>query len=843
MDGSAEEKAALKRTGETAEADAAKKLKAKATSGTLKDARQGDLRSLKAKLLQQHSGPSLSPAHANGGNGHLSAGALTDFVELDTERARNSPATLPAPGTWVAEGRAVDVPAAPRGQVISAAGLAACLLLTSLVLLHGDVRVHAFVAFAVLFTVPGAALLVRSRFAGPLTAANVLALSVAVETAIALTMIWTGWWHPEAAAVALGLGSCALFLDDLRSPTRWRRLTRWTAAQLRSLTIVGMTEAIRSTNGAVVIIPASLTAWGLSLGAVDVSRLGQYGLLPALPIGWYAALAGLLGGAVMALRAEKPRTLVLSAYMAAIVVVLYGTVPAVSAVPQYSWVYKHIGVTRFLELHGHVNRSVDIYNRWPGFFAVSALASRVAGMPNPVAFAGWAEPVFAGLAALFVGSIAQTVVGSIRVAATAALLFILSNWVGQSLYAPQSLAFILNLFVLLLVLRHRSGAHGPIARFLVRAAEMVARRPQDPDFGAGTGRPPRSFAVIVLFTDAVLIPTHQLTPYMLLFSVACLSALGVMQQRWLLLPMLALTLGYLGWNWHYVEQNFGVFSSLNPFSNVQHAADYGGNPMPGIQLAGRAGRSLSFLMWLGALASCWWLARKALFRKALPLVALTVAPFAAIFGQNYGGEIALRVTLFTIPSCSILIAWGLETIRNKNLRTALLATALFATAAIFIPASPMGQAELDHISKGEVQASEALYVSAPPDSVLMTVGPNFPVRYGPRYDRFTGEIDDRPTILRGREFQHRPLGARDLPPIIKLIRRYSPHGYLVFSKAQDTYARMYRLTPRGALADLEAAVARSPRFRLWYRNQDAQIYQVLPVRQGARTLQARSRTP
>jgi hypothetical protein len=589
---------------------------------------------------------------------------------------------------------------------------------------------------------------------------------------------------------------------------------------------------LASTGGALLVVSIAMALWVWSVSAVDISRLDDYGLPPALPLRWYLALALLLGGAVAALRAEAPRPMVLGLYAVGIVFVLYGTVPLLTKVPQYTWTYKHIGVTRFFEVHGHTDPSLDIYNHWPGFFALAALVSRVVGMPNPAAYAAWAEVVFAGLGALMVAAAARVAVGSPRVAGTAAFLFILGNWIGQSYFAPQALAFTLTMALLVIVLEHRGHADGRIAAFVLRCGERITKRPQLPDPASPSTRLRKPSIVWILLIDAILIPTHQLTPYMALLSVGALMALGMVRPRWVLAVMTLLTLAYLAINAKYLQDNYQLFTGLNPLGNLQHSTGgYGSEPLPGVHFAGHAGLVLTSLIWGGAAVATWSLARRGLAARALPLVALAVAPYAIFFGQNYEGEAVYRVTLFTTPWCSILIAWALSLLPRPRLRLALTGGTLGIMAILFVLAF-LGQATINIIHKGEAQASDYLYAHARADSVIMPIAPNFPTRYGPRYSVFVAGVGDRPNLVSLPQFRHRPLGPRTIPGIIRETKKYSPHAYVVFSTAMETYARIFRLTPPGAIHDLELAVARSPRFRLWYGNKDARIYELVHPRRG-----------
>ena len=198
---------------------------------------------------------------------------------------------------------------------------------------------------------------------------------------------------------------------------------------------------------------AALVLWRLSLLYVDVSHLGQYGLPPALPITWYASLVLAILGTVVASTVRASSSLIMVGSVIVVAIILYATVPVLSAQPHYAWVYKHIGVVRYLEAHGKVNPNIDIYNRWPGFFALGAIFSTVGGSPNPEVYAGWAELFFLLLDILLLMVSVRAITRDLRLAVGAALLFVLSNWVGQTYYSPQAFAFVLGLALIVIVLR------------------------------------------------------------------------------------------------------------------------------------------------------------------------------------------------------------------------------------------------------------------------------------------------------------------------------------------------------------------------------------------------------
>jgi hypothetical protein len=588
-------------------------------------------------------------------------------------------------------------------------------------------------------------------------------------------------------------------------------------------------RALRGLGLAAGLAPLALglAAWVYSLPRIQIDHLGQFGLPPALPPAWYAGAALLVAGASLQV-AIGSRRWVFLVYLLALVVVLFGTVPAISAEPHYSWVYKHIGVTRFLELHHTPDPSIDIYNRWPGFFALTAVLGKVSGATNPVSYAGWAELFFTLLDALLLRAAMQRVVDSAGAADGAALLFVVANWVAQDYFSPQAVDFTLALAVVALLLAlpaARPDAGRRATKFLTWA--FAGQREQLP---VAAGGPPRARVAIVLAVlalDAASIPTHQLSPYLLVLQVGALAALGLFRPRWIVLPMAAMTIAYLIPNLSYVDHNFGVFTSIDPFSNVQRSSLYISNPMPGKLFNQRAGELLSVIVWLGAALATARLTRRGLARRALPLVVLAVTPFALLLAQNYGGEAVLRVMLFSLPWCAGLMAWALTTIERPVTRVAATLALTGACAALFVPAF-MGQEELNRIPSGEVRASDYFDSHARAGSTLLFSAPDFPGRYGPRYPETRGTMkDDDPTLLRSASFRHRQLGPRDVPAVAALIRHYSPHGYIVFSTTQNEYARIFQLTPPGALTNLENAIAGSPQFQLWYSNPDTRIYELV----------------
>lgn len=592
------------------------------------------------------------------------------------------------------------------------------------------------------------------------------------------------------------------------------------AARTRS---VPLPRAAIGFAATVVPLVGGLGLWAVSLPAIDTTHLGRYGLPPALPVSWYAALFVLVCGAVAVMWVARPNVTVMMLYVLAIVVVLFATVPAITAVPHYPWVYKHIGVTRYLDANGGIPfASGDIYTRWPGFFALAAAFSRLSGV-DPLSFAAWAEPFFALVNAVMVAAIARSISRDVRVAGFAALIFTLGSWVGQAYFAPQAMAYTVAFALQLVLVRMFAG--GSVSPWITRLMTWIFRREQ-PKLALAEPLPwKRSTGIaVVLGLDVVIVATHQLTPYVLLLQFGSLAVIGVVRPRWLIVAMGAITVGYLLPNLGFIGHNYGLFTSLNPASNL-HAAASG--PVHIDWLDDNAGGILSVILVLAMLASALVLTRNGEGSRALPLTILALAPFALLFAQSYGGEASLRVFLFSSPWRDILIALGVMAIPGRFTRAATALATCLVLAYLFIPAF-FGSEDVNIVPADEVTASEYFYAHAPAGSVLMLSAPDFPTWVGERYELMRGPLaDESPSLMETPStFEDRPLGAAQIPIVVNVIHQYSPSGFLVFSTTEDRYAAVYGLTPPGALDDLEHAVVRSGRFRLWYSTSNARIYRL-----------------
>jgi hypothetical protein len=575
----------------------------------------------------------------------------------------------------------------------------------------------------------------------------------------------------------------------------------------------GRSLAARALAWLTVVAPLAL--WAASLSEIDLDHIGRYGLAASLPVTWYAALAIVLLGAVRTIFAPRLHGILVAAHIVVAVVIVYATIPAVADMPQYAWTYKHIGVTKSIEQLGSVAPLVDIYHRWPAFFALAAAFSRVSGLGDPLSYAAWAEPLFSLLGALLVAAIAHTVSRDARVAAVAALFFVLTAWLAQSYFAPQPLAYVLGLTVMLVALRELT-AYRRLPQRLVRLIGAPAE-------GSAPTWSRRTTLTVLLALDAVVVVTHQLTPYMILLSLLTLAVFGVLRPRWIVLAAAVLLGAYLVPNLGYVRANFPLFASVNPGENARVFDTT--EPW----LVAHAGGMVSGCMWILALLATGGLLKRRGGVTPLMVLALAITPACILFGVKYGGEASLRVHYFAAPWLAILVAWGLATLPRPGLRAMATLAALAAVTALFLIAF-FARTALNVIPRDEVQASAYFYEHAEPRSLLVLVNPGFPMRVAARYTlmRPAEGGDTSPNLMARQNAQL--VRRASVPAVLTTLRQLAPAGtrrYLVFSRTQARYADVNRILSFAQTRRLEDAVARSPQFRLWHRTANTRIFEAV----------------
>jgi hypothetical protein len=561
-------------------------------------------------------------------------------------------------------------------------------------------------------------------------------------------------------------------------------------------------------HGAIAATGALL--WAVSPRAVDLSAMSGWGLLPGLPWTWYLSLACVVPYLVAAV-GGRCRTGVLALYQAVLIAVLFATTSATYATPRFSWTYKHIGVTEHLLATGQLDRSIDIYNNWPGMFLLSAAITRTTGV-STMTLAQWSEPFFAAVISASLVFAVRGLTRDRRVVWVTLLVFTLSNWIAQNYYSPQAIAFALSLLFLGCVLRWmplRDGAGRPLIRpALTRRLPPSWRDLAPPPLGASGDGPVWPLAATVLF--ALIVVTHQLTPVALLLQIGLLAVTLRVRSPWILGVWAVVEGAWVSLAWQLIVHRFGILDPGFTTPGLDEAAFEG--VLPGMDVVPYT--PLLLVAAIGAAALGSLLTRLATGVLDLVTLCLAVAPWAFLAVQTYGGEGVFRAYLFSLTWLSVLVALLVVTCWRRAL-IPLVAVATAAVTALAVPAM-LGSELLDTVPGTEIEASRWFETRTPPGSytVTLTGSGEFPLLLTGEYPRHITPsvvITQSPAFLPGRSDASAVLALAE-----EILADEGPHAYLAITGRQLALATMGGQLRPAEAKRLLLAVRTSPRLDVVY---------------------------
>jgi O-antigen/teichoic acid export membrane protein len=576
------------------------------------------------------------------------------------------------------------------------------------------------------------------------------------------------------------------------------------------------------------VVVAAVALWALSVGAVEPTEVGDLGLISGLPVSAFLALAILLVSFCLTLRRRELSSALMVLHVVALIFMLYGATSLVEEVPRFHVVWRHVGIEDHILQNGGVEPSLDAYFNWPGFFFLAALATEVAGLDSGLGLVAWAPVAFNLMYLPGLVAIGRAFTRDARLVWLGVWVFYLSNWVGQDYFSPQALGFLIYLGVLVVLVTW----FGP--RRASTALRRVARRRRERRYAA---RPPGSAAsrgtrvallLMCVVMIAAVVPSHQLTPFAILISLIVLVLFGGCAARGL--P--AVTAVLIGTWITFMAVTFldGHLKEL-----VDSVGRLGENVSANVptRLAG-SDEHMGVVYIRLVMTGCLWTlglvgAIRYLRRGGnLSLALLALAPFSLIGLQPYGGEMLLRIFLFSLPFVSLFVASLLLPARGQGRAWRTTGTVLAVSAMLlggFLFARH-GNERIYLFTHDEVATVERLYEVADPGSLLVSASSYLPWRYR---DYATYDYASLSTHLP-------PVAGSDRlpsgPALLRRVARYmagqdSPTAYLILTRTQYSSEEVLGVESWGRIATLERAVEASPRFRRIYRNGDGEIFQLV----------------
>jgi hypothetical protein len=611
---------------------------------------------------------------------------------------------------------------------------------------------------------------------------------------------------------------------------------------------------------ALLLLPlATFALWLFSLEGLSFRHMNDLGLVSVFSPVTIIALVIMMLSFCANVQRPQLRTPVLLLHVLLLIFMLYGVTTLVEEAPRFGVLYRHAGYAEYIMRTGSVNPDLDAYFNWPGFFILSAFVTRITGYPSIFSFATW-SPVF--LNVIYLGPlfmILTSTTSNKRLVWLALWFFYLTNWIAQDYYSPQGLDFFFYLVIFAILLRwfrvpagadtHKRAVH--FLRYIPSFVQRLYGWFAAPDAGiepASNLEPAMRWALLVLLliVFAFVVFSHPLTPFFVLVSVTALVffrrcgpvwlplLMAIMTAVWILVMATTFLEGHLYWVTGGIGQIASAFTS-NVASRVTGSPEH--------SLITKLRLLMTAVIWGLALAGC---IRRALQgHRDVNAILLAIMPFPLLILQPYGGEMLLRIYLFSLPpvvffAASLFYSRGevyprpvvhprsslvARASRNLFIRfqhvlisprwtTALIRVLSIALLVGFL-FTRYGNERQDYMTYAEVTGVRHLYDIAHPGSIFIagTDGTPWQFQDFEKYNTFS--LTD--SLLKA-------IANRDVNAIAQFAgNNKHTYAYLIFTRSQEATLESSFGLPPDTLSRLEKALIASGQFTMLYSNPDAQI--------------------
>ena len=575
----------------------------------------------------------------------------------------------------------------------------------------------------------------------------------------------------------------------------------------------------------------ALALWSVSVGATDLSKMNDVGLVSVLPVPVYLALIILTISFCLTLYQAEFSEWKALFQVALLILMLFGLASVIETVPRFGASWKHVGVIDMIARTGSVDPAIDAYNNWPGFFILGALFTKVAGLPNAIPLLSWASVFFNLLYILPLRMLMLSVVRDKRLVWLGIWFFYLANWVGQDYFSPQAFGYFLYMVIMGVLLTWFSQGRYPFwLSFLQRGPAYMsdlavkirswlerAEQTRSLDGRNISSNPGERLGLLLIIVMAflVLVASHQLTPFSILIGVAALVIFNRLSLRGLPMIMLILlgswvsfmTVAYMSGHLSAMLKFFGQLSDTVSSNLTDRLSG-----SPGHVLVTRMRLMVTLLVW--GLAFLGGLRRLRYGRLDLNHALLAAAPFPLIAMQSYGGELLMRIYLFALPFMVFFTAALFIPRQQARLSWQAIASVgvvSLVMLGLFLTVR-YGNERSDNFTPIEYDAVQYVYDQAAPGSLLAASSTNMPIRYE------SYEIHDylflQELVVQG-----------DVQAVIQAMeRKEHPAAYLIITRSQRAYLEIFYDLPTQSWQQFEADLLMSGRFELIYSHQDASVF-------------------
>ena len=596
---------------------------------------------------------------------------------------------------------------------------------------------------------------------------------------------------------------------------------------------VALTGAFAGRHITIAVIAAlsvtALAVWVALMSRLDVRAIDDFGIISIVPLPALGCVGLLTAAFVLSLRLRPLSGTLLALQIVALVVMLYGAPAFFEEAPRFVTAWLHVGFSDAIARTGELFPLRDARFDWPAFFVLSAFVSSVSGL-DLLGILAWVPAAQTLLYLPPIYLIMRSATSDARLIWLGIWFFGLTNWVAQDYFSPQgfNLLLYLSIIAILLTWFRRPGRWPtPRWRWLAVALDAVPGRVRDAFIDPTSAAVHRAQTLVsereevglvtgIVLLTAMSVASHQLTPFAILGAVLALVVLGRIGPRSLLLTMVVLLSGWFGFM-------AVTFLSGHLGGLVEGIGQANENAAAAVtdRLVGSLGHQVVVLGRLAFTAAIWLLALIGAVRRLwqrridLSLAVLGVVPFGLILLQSYGGEILLRIYLFSLPFVAFFVAAAFLPDENRASwrLSVVVVLASMAMAGAFV-LTRYGNEAYEMVTADEYQALQYVTEQAKPGEPI--AGVNTRVALG--YAEYEQHADPN---LAGF------FRADDIDGLVGEMRSRAPVGgyaWLIISRSQHQYARLvYGMSEQDWSSRVRELAARGT---LVYQNPDAVIYRM-----------------
>lgn len=596
---------------------------------------------------------------------------------------------------------------------------------------------------------------------------------------------------------------------------------------------VPLTGAFAGRGVTVAVIAAlsvsALAIWVVLMTRLDVRAVDDLGVISIVPPPAFACVGLLTAAFVLSLRLRPLSGTLLAVQIVALVIMLYGAPAFFEEAPRFVTAWLHVGFTDAIARTGELFPLRDARFDWPAFFVLSAFVSSVSGL-NPLGVLAWVPAAQTLLYLPPMYLILRSGTSDARMIWLGIWFFCLTNWVAQDYFSPQGLNLLLFLSIIAILLtwfRRPGRWPTPRWRWLARALNRVPGRLRDAFIDPTSTAVRRAQTLLsereevglvagIALLTAMSVASHQLTPFAILGAVVTLMVLGRIGPRTVGLVMLVLLSAWFGFMAvTFLSGHLGGLVASVGQANQNAAANVGD------RLVGSVGHQVVVLGRIAFTAVIWLLALIGALRRLwqrridISLAVLAVVPFGLILLQSYGGEILLRIYLFSLPFVAFFVAAAFMPDEHRaswRLSVVVVLASMLMAAGFML--TRYGNEAYEMVTADEYQALQFVTAHADPGEPIAGVNTRVPLGYA-EYEQHANP--NLASFFRD----------DDIDGLVGAMRSRAPRGgyaWLVISRSQHQYARLvYGMSEQDWSSRVEELAQRAT---LEYVNPDAAVYRM-----------------